>query len=164
MRSLIKTLERENPSSDLYPKSLSQLGQWLHETRSENPHRILSDCFRKSLDVSLTLPATDKKSPSVSSARQVLAAYADSLYKDIVVYVESREFEMQQKLMKIRQGKAEELNKLKTQTSDQEVRRASHFMTHETIKDESEFETLFQQREIFLIQVAIILPSIPFIY
>lgn len=83
----------------------------------------------------------------------MLAAYADSLYKDVVAYVESRDFEMQQKLAKIRQGKAEELNRLKTQTSDQEVRRASHYMTYETIKDENEFETLFQQRQVFLIQV-----------
>jgi len=84
---------------------------------------------------------------------QVLAAYADSLYTDVVTYVESRDFEIQQKLAKIRHSKAEELNRLKTQTSDQEVRRASHYMTHETIKDESEFETLFQQRQVFLIQV-----------
>ena len=88
-------------------------------------------------------------------ACQVLAAYADSLYKDLQSYIESRDFETQQKLAKIRQGKAAELKKLKVTAPEEkrdEVRRANLFMTNETTNDMSEFETLFKEREAYLLE------------
>lgn len=43
----------------------------------------------------------------------MLATYADGLYKEVKSYIESREFETQQKLAEIRQGKAMELSAIK---------------------------------------------------
>ena len=56
---------------------------------------------------------------------------------------------------KIRQGKAAELKKLKVTAPEEkrdEVRRANLFMTNETTNDMSEFETLFKEREAYLLE------------
>ena len=54
--------------------------------------------------------------------------------------------------MKIRKEKAEEMSRLKTTTADQEIRKASHFLTHETAKDQSEYLALVQERETYLVE------------
>ena len=164
LRSLAAVLERDTIPHPIYPRVLNLLGDWLHETRSENPRQILSLYHRKSLEAALATQNRQKwtgtevkETPSygVSDARQVLAAYADSLYKDLQSYIESRDFETQQKLAKIRQGKAAELKKLKVTAPEEkrdEVRRANLFMTNETTNDMSEFETLFKEREAYLLE------------
>ena len=93
-----------------------------------------------------------KEAPScgVLDARQVLGAYTDSLYKNLQSYIKSRDLGTQQKLAKIRQGKATELKKLKVTAPEEkrnEVRRANLFMKNETTNDMSEFETLSKERE-----------------
>lgn len=165
LRSLASALQRDSPSHPIYPRVLSLLGQWLHESRSENPRQILSLYFRKSLDAATTCQTRSKWSGSeakesplsygVSDARQVLARYADSLYNDLQSYIESRDFETQQKLAKVRQGMAAELKKMKASAPEEkrdEVRRANLFMTNETTNDMSEFETLFKERELYLLE------------
>ena len=167
LRSLVAILEADSIPHPIYPRVLNLLGQWLHETRSENPRQILSLYFRKSLEAALAAQTRHKwsglegkENPSsyhVSDARQVLAAYADSLYKDLQSYIESRDFETQQKLAKIRQGKAAELKKMRASAPDEnkdEVRRANLFMTNETTNDLSEFQTLFKERESYLLEAA----------
>ena len=79
---------------------LSLYGQWLAETRSENPRKIPTHCFRKSVDVAVSMNSHEPGA-TVADARLMLAKYADSLYKDVVSYLESREFEAQQKLVRI---------------------------------------------------------------
>lgn len=161
VRSLSVVMERDYPSHGCYPLVLSLAGQWMHESRCENPRQILSLYLKKSLDAAVAFQSrkqwTDvKHGPSafgVSDARQVLASYADSLYKDLHGYTESRDFETQQKLTKIRQQQADELKKLKAPSERRDdVRRANFFMTNETTKDKTEFETLFQERETYLLQ------------
>lgn len=165
LRSLAAVLERDSIPNPIYPRVLNLLGQWLHETRSENPRQILSLYFRKSLEAAQASQSRHKWSGSankeivsscgVSDARQILAAYADSLYKDLQNYIESRDFETQQKLARIRQGRAAELKKMRATAPEEnrdEVRRANLFMTNETTNDMSEFETLFKERESFLLE------------
>ena len=121
----------------------------LHDSRSENPREILSECFRRSVDAAVSQRAGVE---IVCEARKQLAAYADCLYRDVVAYLESRDFETHQKLMKIRQEKAAELGKLKSAASDQEVRRAALFLNQESVKDQSEYDTLIEQRQSYLLQ------------
>ena len=68
---------------------------------------------------------------------------------------------------KIRQGKAAELKKLKVTAPEEkrdEVRRANLFMTNETTNDMSEFETLFKEREAYLLEaIENYLVIVPFI-
>ena len=54
--------------------------------------------------------------------------------------------------MKIRKEKAEEMSRLKATTADKEIRKASHFLTHETAKDQSEYLALIQERETYLVE------------
>lgn len=159
VKSLSIVMEKDYPTHACYPRVLSLAGRWMHETRCENPRQILALYLKKSLDAAVAIESrkqwTETKAPSafgVSDARQVLAAYADSLYKDLQGYIESRDFETQQKLAKIRMEQAEELKKLKASASGDDVRRANFFMTNETTKDKNEFETLFQERESYLLQ------------
>lgn len=97
LRSLVHSLDRETSGGNphpIYPKALGLLGQWLHETRSENPRRILSDFFQKALDFSLQqVRASSKRSgrdsptaedaTSVSEARQVNFHYLTSFLKSV---------------------------------------------------------------------------------
>ena len=99
LRSLVLSLGRETGSNAIYPQVLSLYGQWLAETRSENPRKILTQCFRKSVDVAVSMKSHEPGA-TVADARLMLAKYADSLYKDVVSYLESREFEAQQKLVR----------------------------------------------------------------
>ncbi len=55
LRSLVLSLGRESCSDPIYPQVLSLYGQWLAETRSENPRKILTQCFRKSGDVAVSM-------------------------------------------------------------------------------------------------------------
>ena len=95
---------------------------------------------------------------SVAEARQALASYADALYKDRQQYVESSEFIEQQKLLRVRQGKAKELsrfrNSLSQVESSVEVVRAERFMSAETANDDNEFQDLFLELEKFLLMVS----------
>ena len=167
LRSLVISLRSKSMTSMLYSHTLCLLGQWLHETRAENPRQILDLYLKKSLTAAENNEASTKwssnnmeeytsKSWSVSEARQVLASYADSLYKDLQLYMESREFETQRKLTQIRQGKVSELKRInqslpKESKVGTEYSRAHIFMHGETNNDESEFKELFLERNNFLL-------------
>ena len=153
---LDKSVAPECGANQFRAKVLNLLGNWCHQSRLENPRTIISRYFRRSLQLSLQDGASD----SVAEARKTLASYADSLYRDVQSHLESRHYETQQKLMKIRKDKAEQLGREKSSAAgshgggggaaDQEMRRASHFMTHETIQDENECETFQREKDAFL--------------
>jgi len=50
LRSLVLSLGRETCSNPIYPQVLSLYGQWLAETHSENPRKILTHCPRGSTE------------------------------------------------------------------------------------------------------------------
>lgn len=167
LRSLVTSLRSKSITSILYSRTLCLLGQWLHETRAENPRQILDLYLKKSLTAAENSEASSKWSSNnideytsklwgVCEARQVLASYADSLYKDLQMYMESREFETQRKLAHIRQGKVEELNRINQSLPREskvgtEVSRAHKFMHSETNNDKSEFKELFLEQDSFLL-------------
>ena len=135
LRSLAAVLERDIIQHSIYPRVLNLLNDWLHETRSKNPGQILSLYHRKSLESSLA--TQNRKKWTGTEHKEAPMAYGvlwPAKFRALMPIHFTRtcratlnhRIETQQKLAKIRQGKAAELKKLKVAAPEEkrnEVRR-----------------------------------------
>ncbi|XP_067675130.1 serine-protein kinase ATM-like [Haliotis asinina] len=99
MKSLIGKLEKIQDECfeavKLLPQALGTYGNWLAETRTENPSVILEHYLEKTVELLETSSDGDMMEAYLS-----LAQFVDSQYQNIVNYMKSSTFEAKQTLMK----------------------------------------------------------------
>ncbi|GAB1602778.1 serine-protein kinase ATM-like [Argonauta hians] len=116
MKSLIQKLELDftrqvcSETAQLYPSALNTYGNWLAETRSENPKFIMQSYFAAA--VSKLQDAESLKSRVAVEAYASLANYAHQQYRYIRNYMDSKTFGVKKDLMKDAQRDAQELSNL----------------------------------------------------
>ncbi|XP_029658408.2 serine-protein kinase ATM isoform X1 [Octopus sinensis] len=93
--------------AQLYPSALNTYGNWLAETRSENPKDIMQFYLAKAVS---KLQGTEPNKSNVAiEAHASLANYAHQQYRNIRSYMNSRDFGVKKDLMKDAQRDVREL-------------------------------------------------------
>ncbi|XP_063405374.1 serine-protein kinase ATM-like [Mytilus trossulus] len=113
MKNLMTKLEKlqdENiDAARFYPQVLSIYGNWLAETRSENPNVIMEEYLEKTVGL---LESLNEQGDVAMDAYLSLARYADNQYQNIVNYMKSNTYEAKQALMKKAKTEMETLKQL----------------------------------------------------
>ncbi|KAH3729489.1 hypothetical protein DPMN_055461, partial [Dreissena polymorpha] len=159
IRSTIETLKKlratDPTAARLYPEALGIYGNWLAETRSENPNIIMEQYMEKTISLFEEL---GEGGAGVSvDAYLSLARYADTQYQNIVNYMRSSTFEAKQSLMRESKAEAERLREVMGETAKErkaprDVSRYLRTLEKQSEIDEHELESMNQDRNIFLLK------------
>ena len=167
MKSLNKKLEanKENVHrASLYPEVLRTLGCWMFELKSESSSVILQDYFKRStqlyeeqLEKENSLPNKYGKpdeyslidEDKVTEAYGSLASFCDDQYRNIVNYMQSKDFEDKSSLMK--QIKEEGKNIKKVGSSVDDSRKAAMILERHSNLDLTELQKMEESRLQYLL-------------
>ncbi|XP_060082468.1 serine-protein kinase ATM-like [Ylistrum balloti] len=112
----LKKVHRKNKdATTYYAKVLCINGNWLAETRSENPNIIMEDYLEKAVSI---LDQAGIEDDAALDSYLALARYADSQYQHIVNYMKSSTFEAKQNLFKKAQKEIESLKQVGDNTKE----------------------------------------------
>lgn len=121
MKTVIKHLERKHSIgegdqiTELYSMALNAYGNWLAETRTENPRIIIESYLEKA--VSLLQASTSQNSSVPLDAFISLACYSHTQYINTTKYMESTTFEAKKELLLKAQHEVQELKSLNKKDS-----------------------------------------------
>ncbi|XP_033740359.1 serine-protein kinase ATM-like [Pecten maximus] len=112
---LKKVRRKDQDAAKYYAKVLCIYGNWLAETRSENPNVIMEDYLDKAVAM---LDEAGIEDDVALDSYLALARYADSQYQHIVNYMKSSTFESKQNLFKKAQKEIESLKQVGDNTKE----------------------------------------------
>ncbi|XP_041351980.1 serine-protein kinase ATM-like isoform X2 [Gigantopelta aegis] len=146
MKTLISNLEKLHDESfeavRLLPVALGTYGNWLAETRSENPSVIMDNYLQRAVDLLEVISASDDLA---LEAYVSLAQFVDAQYQNIVNYMKSSTYEAKRALMKKAKKDAK---KYKTLVNNND--RYLRTLEKQSKIDEQEVVTMEEDRNTFL--------------
>ncbi|CAC5396816.1 ATM [Mytilus coruscus] len=147
MKNLMTKLEKlqdENiDAARFYPQVLSIYGNWLAETRSENPNVIMEEYLEKTVGL---LESLNEQGDVALDAYLSLARYADNQYQNIVNYMKSNTYEAKQALMKKAKMEMETLKQLGDISKD----RYYKILSKQSDIDKAEIEAMNEDKTKYL--------------
>ncbi|KAK6170767.1 hypothetical protein SNE40_019079 [Patella caerulea] len=148
IKKLISNAEKlqneNNTAVKLLPMALGTYGNWLSETRSENPTVIMENFLERTVE--LLSETTDDESTCLEAFLS-LARFADNQYQNIVNYMKSSTYEAKQALLKKAKEDAEQY---KTVATDKD--RYLRILEKQSEMDERELSTMKEDRSKFLLK------------
>ncbi|XP_052812043.1 serine-protein kinase ATM-like isoform X2 [Mya arenaria] len=143
---LNKLRTTDSECAKMFPKALGIYGDWLAETRSENPNIIMENYMEKT--IALYEELGEDKETSVD-AYLSLARYADTQYQNIVNYMRSSTFEAKQTLMRNAKEEAERLREVMGESAKDRYLRT---LEKQSEIDELELSRMQEDRQLFLLK------------
>ncbi|ESO89357.1 hypothetical protein LOTGIDRAFT_229208 [Lottia gigantea] len=147
IKTLLSRLERLQDVNEtavtLLPQALGTYGNWLAETRSENPTVIMENYLERTVQI---LHENDDKTTCLE-AYLSLARFADTQYQNIVNYMKSSTYESKQALLKKAKQDVEDY---KMVSSDKD--RYLRILEKQSELDEKELRSMKEDRSKFLIK------------
>ncbi|KAL4233543.1 hypothetical protein ACF0H5_008223 [Mactra antiquata] len=140
-----KLRSTDKDSARFYAQTLSLYGNWLAETRSENPNIIMESYMEKAITMFETLGEDETK---CMDAYLSLGRYADTQYQNIVNYMNSSTFEAKQSLMNKAMIEADRLRQVTGTAPDRYLRT----LDKQTAIDKHELECMVEDRTLFLLK------------
>lgn len=141
---LKKVRRKDKDAAKYYAKVLCIYGNWLAETRSENPNVIMEDYLEKAVAM---LDEAGIEDDVALDSYLALARYADSQYQHIVNYMKSSTFEAKQNLFKKAQKEIESLK----QVGDNTKEKYFIILNKQSKIDQQEIVTLEDDKGRFLV-------------
>ncbi|CAL7943643.1 unnamed protein product [Xylocopa violacea] len=91
---LHKLIHKETLDVNLRAQMLRVYGDWMAETKSENPQTVVKEYYLKSIDISTSISMqTSNTIKNLNDAQVALARFADSQFEQICSYMKSDQFE-----------------------------------------------------------------------
>ncbi|XP_012534493.1 serine-protein kinase ATM isoform X2 [Monomorium pharaonis] len=149
-RRLLRTLiEKKNPRPDLKAKALRVYGDWMAETKSENPQAVIQKYYLISIEIS---EAIDEQTPDVvknlHDTQVALARFADAQYQQITAYMNSPTFEALKEYAHSNTNKVVQAQMMK----NQDLRKAVIIDQKQSTNDAAELKNIEQERHNYLAQ------------
>ncbi|XP_060585424.1 serine-protein kinase ATM-like [Ruditapes philippinarum] len=153
LRGMIDKLRKlrstDKSAAMYYPQTLSIYGNWLAETRSENPNIIMENYMEKAINMYEQLDETGDRSVDAYLA---LAKYADTQYQNIVNYMNSSTYEAKQSLMRKSQQEADRLREVMGESAKDRYLRT---LEKQTEIDQHELLCMQEDRNIYLLKAVL---------
>ncbi|XP_074626555.1 serine-protein kinase ATM-like isoform X2 [Acropora palmata] len=148
LRSLGKHLEKvsdqSSEASRLYPQALGLYGNWLAESKSENPNTIIEEYLKKA--ACLMECMEDGEQASRIESFLSLAWFADTQYQKKVNFMSSSTYENKETLMRKSKVESERLQRVIESQKD----RYARTLNLQAQMDERELRQVFEDRQAFL--------------
>ncbi|XP_078038484.1 serine/threonine-protein kinase tefu [Augochlora pura] len=146
-RFLLRNLIHKNTlDTNLRAQVLRVYGDWMAETKSENPQAVIKKYYMKSIDASSSINEhTTDSIKNLHGARVALAQFADMQYEQICIYMKSSQFESLKECITSIEGLS-----MQSITKDKDVRRAFILNQRQNINDAAELEHIEKERNNYL--------------
>ncbi|KMQ89559.1 serine-protein kinase atm [Lasius niger] len=146
-RLLRNLIEKRNPKPSLRAKALRVYGDWMAETKSENPQAVIQKYYLESIETS---EAIDEQTPDVIrdlyDTQVALARFADAQYEQISAYMNSPIYESLKEY-----ARSNDLID-QTQMRNQDIKRAVIISQKQSTNDAAELKNIEQERRNYLAQ------------
>ncbi|CAD6215508.1 GSCOCG00000317001-RA-CDS [Cotesia congregata] len=146
-RYLMRDLLNKKQSLSLNAQALRVYGNWMAETKTENPQAVIDNYYKESIEVSMKI---DNKSPedadNLNCTYAALAQFADAQYQQINTFMKTPQFESLKDCAKY----AQRTNNLKTNSKDTDVNRALSTLKKQNSIDVAEYINIQNERKMYL--------------
>ncbi|KYQ49759.1 Serine-protein kinase ATM, partial [Trachymyrmex zeteki] len=146
LRSLI---EKKDPKPSLKAKALRVYGDWMAETKSENPQAVIQKYYLVSIEIS---EAIDKQTSDVienlHDTQAALARFADAQYQQISTYMNSPTYEALKEYACSSADKVDHAQMM----SNQYLKRAVIISQKQSTNDAAELKNIEQEKRNYLAQ------------
>ncbi|GLG95164.1 Serine/threonine-protein kinase ATM [Gryllus bimaculatus] len=149
MRNLIVTFDQQNLKTLLpvmYAQALKLSGDWMVETKSENPQVVIDRHYLTALKILNDIG--DSRSDNVLDVYSALARFADGQYQNLSNYFKSRAYEVKKQWIEKAAQDIEDLKKLPNRTKDDD--RTIVLKQRQSKIDNEELYTTRQQKDKYL--------------
>lgn len=143
-RHLEKVHQESSEASRLYPQALGLYGNWLAESKSENPNTIIEEHLEKAACLMECMEGGDQASRI--EAFLSLAWFADTQYQKKVDFMSSSAYENKETLMKKAKVESERLQRVIESGKD----RYARTLNLQAQMDERELQQVYEDRQAFL--------------
>ncbi|XP_076661502.1 serine/threonine-protein kinase tefu isoform X2 [Halictus rubicundus] len=146
-RFLLRNLmHKDNLDTNLRAQVLRVYGDWMAETKSENPQTIIRKYYLKSIDTSTSInEQTADSIKNLHDTQVALARFADVQYEQICAYMKSPQFESLKECI----TSTEDVS-VSSMTKDKDVRRAFIINHRQNINDAAELKHIQKERDNYL--------------
>ncbi|XP_063244550.1 serine-protein kinase ATM [Bacillus rossius redtenbacheri] len=155
LRSLLGRLRREPVGSAghqlLLATALGIHGNWMLQTKSENPKVVIHQNFVSALDLIENLEMTSDTMAVRLETCASLARFADFQYQHLTRYLSSPEFEAKQKGITESVQMAQELAKA---PGNKASKQAAAVLSKQSVIDRQEISSVLQEKEMYLLLAA----------
>ncbi|CAH1798625.1 unnamed protein product, partial [Owenia fusiformis] len=152
LTNLLQKLEQakdvDKSAALLYPLALGIYGNWLAETRSENPTVIMDQYLERAVKL-WENPDIKESRSSALDAYLSLARFSDTQYQSIVSYMKSSTFESKQTHLRKAKTDAQKLSK--SMSNDKSVKRFVQTLKKQSQIDDAELKSLVKDKQRFLL-------------
>ncbi|XP_011860130.1 PREDICTED: serine-protein kinase ATM isoform X2 [Vollenhovia emeryi] len=146
LRSLI---EKKNPKPGLRAKALRVYGDWMAETKSENPQAVIQKYYLASIETS---EAIDEQSPDVvrnlHDTQVALARFADAQYQQISTFMNSSTYKSLNEYARSNAGKVDQAQMMR----NKDFKRAVIIDQKQSTNDVAELKNIEQEKRNYLAQ------------
>ncbi|XP_070172770.1 serine-protein kinase ATM [Polyergus mexicanus] len=150
-RLLRNLMEKKNPKPSLKAKALRIYGDWMAETKSENPLAVIQKYYLESIEIS---EAIDEQTPDVVrdlyDTQIALARFADAQYEQISAYMNSPIYESLKEYARSNDLRSQVLDQ--AQIKNQDIKRAVIISQKQSTNDAAELKNIEQERRNYLAQ------------
>ncbi|XP_046739148.1 serine-protein kinase ATM isoform X2 [Diprion similis] len=142
-------LVNETLSLSMQAQAFTQYGNWMAETKSENPQRVIDKYYLTSLKYSEKIKnPTERDKKNLLDTQAALAQFADVQYQRILSYMKSPQFESFKECVAYSEMTAETLS---THSKDVDERRAANLNKNQTSNDMAELENIEKEKNMYLL-------------
>ncbi|XP_031830612.1 serine/threonine-protein kinase tefu isoform X2 [Nomia melanderi] len=147
-RFLLRNLIHKNTLDiNLRAQVLRVYGDWMAETKSENPQTVIKNYYLKSIDISTSIDEQTVDSiKNLHNTQVALARFADAQFEQICTYMKSTQFESLKECVTY---STEGVN-MHSISKDKDVRRALILNQKQHINDVAELEHIQRERDNYL--------------
>ncbi|XP_076280983.1 serine/threonine-protein kinase tefu isoform X5 [Lasioglossum baleicum] len=146
-RFLLRNLmHKDTLDTNLRAQVLRVYGDWMAETKSENPQTVIEEYYMKSVDASTSInEQTADSIKNLHNTQVALARFADVQYEQICAHMKSPQFESLKECI----TSTEEVSAL-SMSKDKDVRRAFILNHKQNINDAAELKHIQKERDNYL--------------
>ncbi|KYM98451.1 Serine-protein kinase ATM [Cyphomyrmex costatus] len=146
LRSLI---EKKNPKPNLKAKALRVYGDWMAETKSENPQAVIQKYYLVSIEISEAIDEqTSDIIENLHDTQVALARFADAQYQQISTYMNSPTYEALKEYACSSTDKVDHAQMM----SNQYLKRAVIISQKQSTNDAAELKNIEQEKRNYLAQ------------
>ncbi|XP_024944918.1 serine-protein kinase ATM isoform X2 [Cephus cinctus] len=146
MRNL---MSRDSPSPSLRAKALRIYGNWMVETKSENPQTVIHKYYEQSIDISMSIKEPEPCDlKNLYDTQAALAQFADTQYRQRVAYVQSSRFESIRECAEYSRDAASNYNRT---AQDADMRTAVMLSKKQSRNDVAELENIQMEKNMYLL-------------
>ncbi|XP_019882077.2 serine-protein kinase ATM isoform X2 [Camponotus floridanus] len=150
-RLLRNLIEKRNPKPSLKAKALRVYGDWMAETKSENPQTIIQKYYLESIEIS---EAIDEQTSDVVrelyDTQVALARFADAQYDQISAYMNSPIYESLKEYARSNDPRIPIVDQ--DQMKNQDIKRAVIISQKQSTNDAAELKNIEQEKRNYLAQ------------